>query len=89
MRDSSAIQITVEAYPRLAAIFKCDASSVEHAMRSAIEATWTRGSLSAIHAYFGNTIDSMRGKPSNAEFVQRIASQVRIKPTRSFLDMLR
>ena len=81
------LRITLDVYPRLGEIHDCHAKVVEHAIRTSIEYAWVHGDLNAIHAYFGYTVDDTRGKPSNAEFIMRMAEHVRIKPTRGFMKM--
>lgn len=81
------LRITLDVYPRLGEIHDCHAKEVEHAIRTSIEYAWVHGNLNAIHAYFGYTIDDTRGKPSNAEFIMRMAEHVRLKPTRGFMKM--
>lgn len=69
--------ITFGLYPQLAAHFDTTASRVERAMRHLIEVTWNRGDLDILDHYFGNTIDANKGKPTNGEFIARIANVVR------------
>ena len=69
--------ITFGLYPQLGAKFDTTASRVERAMRHLIEVTWTRGDLSVLDRYFGNTVSAARGKPTNGEFIARIANVVR------------
>ncbi len=69
--------ITFGLYPQLAAHFDTTASRVERAMRHLIEVTWTRGDLDVLEQYFGNTVSMERGKPTNGEFIARIANVVR------------
>ena len=69
--------ITFGLYPQLAAKFDTTASRVERAMRHLIEVTWTRGDWEVLAHYFGNTISPDKGKPTNGEFVARIANIVK------------
>lgn len=48
-------------------------AAVERAMRIALEKTWQYGDLQRMYDLFGNSIDPNKGKPSNSEFVARIA----------------
>lgn len=69
--------ITFGLYPQLAAHFDTTVSRVERAMRHLIEVTWTRGDLDVLNRYFGNTISVDKGKPTNGEFIARIANVVK------------
>lgn len=65
--------ITFGLYPELALKFESTASKVERAMRHLIEVTWTRGDLDGLNKYFGNTVRCEKGKPTNGEFIARMA----------------
>lgn len=69
--------ITFGLYPQVAAYFDTTAARVERALRHLIEVTWSRGDWEVLGRYFGNTISQDRGKPTNGEFVARIANVVR------------
>lgn len=69
--------ITFLLYPRLAATFNSTAARVERSIRHLVEVTWTRGDLTILDRYFGNTISPDKGKPTNGEFIARIANVVR------------
>ncbi len=69
--------ITFGLYPQLAAKFDTTASRVERAIRHLVEVTWTRGDLDVLNRYFGNTISLDKGKPTNGEFIARLANVVR------------
>jgi len=69
--------ITFGLYPQLAAEFDTTPARVERAIRHMIEVTWSRGDLDVLDKYFGNTISASRGKPTNGEFIARIANVVK------------
>lgn len=69
--------ITFGLYPQLAVEFETTPARVERAIRNLIEVTWTRGDLDVLDRYFGNTISASRGKPTNGEFIARIANVVK------------
>lgn len=71
--------ITFGLYPQLAAQFDTTAARVERAIRHLIEVTWTRGDLEALNRYFGSIVRADRGKPTNGEFIARLANVVRQK----------
>lgn len=69
--------ITFGLYPQLAVQFNTTASRVERAIRHLIEVTWTRGDMDVLLRYFGNTVSAEKGKPTNGEFIARMANVVR------------
>lgn len=69
--------ITCELYPTVAEHYGTTASRVERAIRYGIECAWDRGDLDVIEKYFGNTISLAKGKPTNSEFIARVANIVR------------
>lgn len=71
--------ITFGLYPQLAAEFDTTAARVERAIRHLIEVTWSRGDLDVLDKYFGNTISASRGKPTNGEFIARMANVIKLK----------
>lgn len=71
--------ITFGLYPQLAAMFDTTASRVERAIRHLIEVTWARGDWDVLNRYFGNTVSAEKGKPTNGEFIARLANVVNQK----------
>ena len=69
--------ITGGLYPTVAEHYGTTASSAERAIRHGIECAWDRGDLDVIEKYFGNTISSVKGRPTNSEFIARVANIVR------------
>lgn len=69
--------ITFGLYPQVAANFDTTAARVERAIRHLIEVTWTRGDWEVLSRYFGNTVSPDKGKPTNGEFIARIANTVK------------
>ena len=70
--------VTKRLYPSIAKRFKTTSSRVERAIRHAIEVAWDRGDVDTLNSYFGYTIHSLRGKPTNSEFVAMISDRVRL-----------
>lgn len=64
-------------YPRLAECFATTPPRVERGIRHLVEVTWRRGDMEVLNRYFGNTVNANRGKPTNGEFIARIANVVR------------
>ena len=71
--------ITKELYPSVAKNFKTTSSRVERAIRHAIEVAWDRGDLDVLSSYFGYTISSLKGKPTNSEFIAMISDRLRLQ----------
>ncbi len=71
--------ITKVLYPEVARLHNTTSSRVERAIRHAIEVAFTRGHLKAIDDLFGYTIDGIKGKPTNSEFIALIADKIRLE----------
>jgi len=71
--------ITFGLYPQLAVEFDTTPARVERAIRHLIEVTWSRGDIDVLEKYFGNTISAARGKPTNGEFIARMANVVKLR----------
>nr|MBQ8244079.1 sporulation initiation factor Spo0A C-terminal domain-containing protein [Oscillospiraceae bacterium] len=69
--------ITFGLYPQLAARFDTTAARVERAIRHLVEVTWSRGDMDVLNDYFGNTVSPEKGKPTNGEFIARLANIVK------------
>ena len=52
---------------------------MERAIRHAIEIAWDRGDVDTLNAYFGYTINTGRGKPTNSEIIAMISDKLRLK----------
>ena len=68
--------VTKILYPTVAKEFKTTSSRVERAIRHAIEVARDRGDVDVLSSYFGYTIQSQRGKPTNSEFIAMIADKI-------------
>lgn len=66
-------------YPYLAQKHRTTAARVERAIRHLIEVTWTRGDPETLYRHFGNTVSPDKGKPTNGEFIARIANIVKLR----------
>ena len=71
--------ITKELYPKVAEAHGTTSSRVERAIRHAIEGAWDRGDIENLQEYFGSTVSSAKGKPTNSEFIARIAQVIRLR----------
>ena len=68
--------VTKVLYPEVAKRFNTTPSRVERAIRHAIEVAWDRGDLETLQGYFGYTVNSAKGKPTNSEFIAMIADRL-------------
>lgn len=84
MNDTELINsITKQLYPGVAKQYGTTSSRVERAIRHAIEVAWDRGDVDVINSFFGYTIQSSRGKPTNSEFIALVADSLRLKNKQS------
>jgi len=78
--DSDIINsVTKVLYPSVAKKYATTTSRVERAIRHAIEVAWDRGDIDTLNSYFGYTIQTSRGKPTNSEFIAMIADNLRLR----------
>ena len=66
-------------YPAVAKKFATTPSRVERAIRHAIEIAWDRGDIDTLNSFFGYTINTGKGKPTNSEFIALIADKISLK----------
>lgn len=71
--------ITKYLYPTIAKKYHTTTSSVERAIRHAIEVAWNRGKLESMEELFGYSVNSGKGKPTNSEFIALIADKFRLE----------
>ncbi|MDD3428775.1 MAG: sporulation transcription factor Spo0A [Oscillospiraceae bacterium] len=74
--------VTKRLYPDIAKANETTASRVERAIRHAIEVAWDRGDVDVLNSYFAYTINGLRGKPTNSEFIALIADKMRLDKKR-------
>lgn len=70
--------ITKAIYPNVAQKNKTKSNRVERAIRHSIEIMWERGDPEEHHNMFENSIDLVKGRPSNSEFIARVADYIRL-----------
>ena len=71
--------VTKLLYPTVAALYDTTSSRVERAIRHAIEIAWDRGNVDTLNAFFGYTVDTGKGKPTNSEFIALITDKLRLR----------
>ena len=76
-QPEAAYAITGIVYPGVAMRYSTTAQLVERAIRHAVERGWSRCDSDMRERYFGGKNRPDRQKPTNAEFIARIANLVR------------
>lgn len=70
--------VTKLLYPTIAKRFRTTDQKVERAIRNAIEVSWTRGNVATFEKMFGYSAQGGRTRPTNSEYIARIADKVRL-----------
>ena len=73
------LRMQQDVYARLAASTHKSASTVEHAMRHAIEAAWLRADARVLERLFGYTVSADRATPSNEAFLYQMCEHIRMQ----------
>lgn len=60
-------------YPAIAKKYAKSCSSVEKAIRTALDIAWMRGKTELLDTIFGFTVNVQKGKPTNSEFIALMA----------------
>ena len=71
--------VTKMLYPTVATTYDTTSSRVERAIRHAIEIAWDRGNVDTLNSFFGYTVDTCKGKPTNSEFIALITDKLRLR----------
>lgn len=71
--------VTKLMYPTVAKEFSTTPSRVERAIRHAIEIAWDRGDVEILNSFFGYTVNTGKGKPTNSEFIALIVDKIKLK----------
>lgn len=78
-RDMEVVSsVTKLLYPTIAKHFKTTDQKVERAIRNAIEVSWERGNIETFEKLFGYSAVSGRLRPTNSEYIARIADKLRL-----------
>lgn len=78
-RDMEVVSsVTKLLYPTIAKRFKTTDQKVERAIRNAIEVSWMRGNVETFEKMFGYSVSSGKTRPTNSEYIARIADKVRL-----------
>ena len=78
-RDMEVVtSVTKLLYPTIARRFRTTDQKVERAIRNAIEVSWSRGNVDTFEKMFGYSALSGGTRPTNSEYIARIADKVRL-----------
>ena len=78
-RDMETVSsVTKLLYPEVSKRCKTTNQKVERAIRNAIESSWKRGNVKSIEELFGYSIANGRKRPTNSEYIARIADKIRL-----------
>lgn len=70
--------VTKLLYPDVAKQYHTSGQKVERAIRNAIEVSWQRGDMDAIERVFGFSANSGKGRPTNSEYIARLADEIHL-----------
>ncbi len=70
--------VTKLLYPEIAKKYHATDQKVERAIRNAIEVSWDRGNQQTFYEIFGFNRVSGRNRPTNSEYLARLADKVRL-----------
>lgn len=70
--------VTKLLYPEVAKKFRVTDQKVERGIRNAIEVSWERGNKDAFVDIFGYCAQEGRIRPTNSEYIARLADKVRL-----------
>ena len=78
-RDMEVVSsVTKLLYPTVARRYKTTGQKVERAIRNAIVVSWIRGNNETFEGLFGYSSSSGKARPTNSEYIARIADKVRL-----------
>lgn len=78
--------ITKGLYPHIAKNFHVSSAKVEKSIRDAINMAWERGDSALFNEYFGNTVRSRSGKPSNSQFIKSVMRKIELEIPENYID---
>ena len=70
--------VTKLLYPEVAKKYHVTDQKVERGIRNAIEVSWDRGNRDTFQEIFGYSADEGRTRPTNSEYIARLADKVRL-----------
>ncbi len=70
--------VTKLLYPSIAKRYHTTDQKVERAIRNAIEVSWKRGNVQTFEELFGYSSVSGKQRPTNSEYICRLADKIRL-----------
>lgn len=70
--------LTKELYPTLARVFGTTPSRIERNIRHSIEKAWYRADWRMQAKYFGGSVNPSTGRPTNGEYIARLARLIEV-----------
>lgn len=70
--------VTKLLYPDVAREYNTSVQKVERAIRNAIEVSWLRGNIESMEEMFGFSAHTGKGRPTNSEYIARVADAVHL-----------
>ncbi len=70
--------VTKLLYPAIARHYRTTGQKVERAIRNAIEVSWIRGNNETFEKIFGYSSSSGMARPTNSEYIARLADKIRL-----------
>ena len=77
-KDGMVTNMTKKLYPDVAEYYHTTPSSVEKAIRHAIQLSWNRVESDAVRTYFGCTPDVYKSHPTNSEYLAAVTDKIRL-----------
>lgn len=71
------MSVTYEIYPKVAEAYDTTPIRVERSIRFFIEQLWLNGNYKVLDLYFGGSINPDMGRPTNKQFIYRMANIAR------------
>lgn len=72
------VYVMIDIYPEVARIMNTSTGNVEKSIRCAIEAAFTKADIMRLHRFYPFPYQEDRGRPTNTEFIENMASRIRI-----------
>lgn len=74
--DSNTFMVSKDVYPQIAKKHKATITAVDRGIRNSIAMAWKKAEAEDLKRIFGYTPGSNKGRPTSAEFIATIASQI-------------
>ena len=79
--DPTAVDMMTKVmYPSIAKKYGTTPTRVERAIRHAVEQSFSIAPIDAVHAIFANSIDPVKGKATNSQYIATLANVILTEP---------